>query len=188
MNKNLVLATAPVVALLVLALPVSGTAAPSRAVQPGLWEIKVSSETVDSEPARRKYEALKKSWQNLKPEERKKVEAAVPRPGVPIVQTHRVCITAEQAREGLAFSGVEEDEDCRTEYGEPKGGRIPAKMTCKEQAVSGVGEVVLAGPKGWSTNMRTTMRTQGEPPTESVMRTESRWLSSDCGSVKPEKD
>lgn len=188
MNKNIALVTAAVVALLALALPLSGAAAPSRAVQPGLWEIKVSLETVDSEPARRKYEALKKIWQNLKPEERKKVEATVPRPGVPLLQTHRVCITAEQAREGPAFSGVEEDEDCRTEYGEAKGGRIPAKMTCEEQPLSAVGEVVFAGPKGWSMNMRTTMRAQGEPPTESVMRTESRWLSSDCGSVKPEKD
>ena len=188
MKKIVVLVTAPVVALLVLVLPPSGVAAQPRAVQPGLWEIKVSSETVDSEAARRKYEALQKSWQRLKPEERKKVEAAFPRPGVPLVQTDRVCITAEQAREGPAFSGVEEDEDCRTEYGEPRGGRIPAKMTCKEQGVSGVGEVVFAGPKGWSMNMRTTMRMQGEAPTESVMRSESRWLSSDCGSVKPEKD
>ncbi len=97
-------------------------------------------------------------------------------------------VDSEAASKGPAFSGVEEDEDCRTEYGERKGGRIPAKMTCKEQSITAVGEVVFAGPKSWSTTMRMTTSPPGEPPTESVMRTESRWVSADCGSVKPEKD
>jgi hypothetical protein len=176
------------VAAIAVALPFSDRASAAEQVQPGLWEIKISSEVVDSEAARRKYETLRKQWQSLAPEERAKIEAAIPRPGVPIVQSDRVCITPEEASKGPAFSGAEEDEDCRTEYGERKGGRIPVKMTCKEQSVTGVGEVVFTGPKSWSTTMRMTTRPPGEPPTESVMRTESRWVSADCGSVKPEKD
>jgi hypothetical protein len=188
MKRKIVRAVLPGAALLALFLPLSNAAAPSQKVLPGLWEIKVSVETVDSEPARRKYEKLRKQLESVPPEQRKKFEAAIPRPGVPMVQTERICLTPEQASKGPGFSGVDEDEDCRTEYGEPKGGRIPVKMTCKEQSATGVGEVAVAGGKGWSSNMRMITREPGEPPSETVMRTESRWLSSDCGSVKPEKD
>lgn len=188
MRENIVSAALPGVASIVILLPLTNAAASPQTVLPGLWEIKVSLEVIDSEPARRKYEKLRKQLESVPPEQRKNFEAAIPRPGVPMVQTQRICLTPEQASEGPVFSGVEEDEDCRTEYGEPKGGRIPVKMTCKEQSATGVGEVAFASAKGWSSNMRMTTRQPGEPPSESVMRTESRWLSSDCGSVKPEKD
>jgi len=188
MNRNTVRAALSGAASLLFSLPLSNAAAASQPVEPGLWEIKVSSEIVDSEPARRKYEKLLKQMQNVPPEQRKQAVAAIPKPGVPVVQTQRICLTPEQASEGWDLSKADEDEDCRTEYGEKKGGRIPVKLTCKEQSATGVGEVVFKGSKGWSTTMRMTTRSPGEPPSETVMRTESRWLSSDCGSVKPEKD
>jgi len=172
-----------------VSLPISDRALAAQPVQPGLWEYKFSTEVVDTESARRRYEQLRKQWQSLSPEERRKIEGAVPKPGVPLVHAEKVCITAAQAaRFGEAFSEVEEDEDCRTEYGESKGGRIAFKLTCKEQSATGVGEVVFAGPKAWSSSVRITTRPPGEQPTESVMRQESRWLSGDCGSVKPEED
>ena len=97
MNRNTVRAALSGAASLLFSLPLSNAAAASQPVEPGLWEIKVSSEIVDSEPARRKYEKLLKQMQNVPPEQRKQAVAAIPKPGVPVVQTQRICLTPEQA-------------------------------------------------------------------------------------------
>jgi hypothetical protein len=176
-----------VVAVIVTLWSANGAVA-SQPLQPGLWETKVTTELIDSEAAKRSYAALRKRLDSLPPDQRKEAEAAIPKPGVPITESTRVCLTPKQASEGLVLSGVEEDEDCRTLYGERKGNRIAVTLKCEEPPTSGVGEVVVAGPKAWSTSMRTTTRLPNEQPSERLTRTESRWLASDCGSVKPDED
>lgn len=187
MREGILRAAMPAVALVVAMWSSSATVA-SQPLQPGLWETKATVELVDSETARRQHETLRKQLAGLPPAQRKQAEAMIPKPGVPLVDVSRDCLTPKQAAEASVFSGVDQDEDCRTEYGERKGSRIPVKLTCDEPPTTGVGEVVLAGPKTWSTSIRTTTRSPGEPAIERLMRTESRWLASDCGSVKPEPD
>jgi len=166
----------------------AASAARADPIEPGLWEIKVTVETKATEAAKRKYEARRKQFASLPPEQRKEVEAAMPKPGVPVTHSQRTCITPEAAREGPRFDGTDEDEDCRTVYGARKAGRIPFEVTCKEPPATGKGEVVFTGPKGFASSVSMTVRWPGEEPTESAMRTEHRWLAADCGSVKPEED
>ncbi len=188
MKERIIHGAMPSVAALIVTLwPPTGAVA-SQPVEPGLWETKVTIELIDSEAARRSYAAMRKRLDSLPPDQRKEAEAAIPKPGVPIIDSTRVCLTPKQASKGLVFSGVEEDEDCRTLYGERKGNRIAVTLKCEEPPTSGVGEVVIAGPKAWSTSMRTTTRIPGEQPSERLTRTESRWLASDCGSVKPDEE
>jgi hypothetical protein len=188
MNQRIIYGAMPSFTALMLTLGAPYDAVASQPVEPGLWETKVTVTLIDSAATRRSYEALRKRLDSLPPDQRKEAEAAISKPGVPVVDSTRVCVTPKQASDGLVFSGVEEDEDCRTMYAERKGNRIAMTLKCEEPPTSGVGEVVLGGPKAWSTSMRTTTRLPGEQPSERLMRTESRWLASDCGSVKPDED
>ena len=188
MKERIIHGAMPSIAALIVTLwPPTGAVA-SQPVEPGLWETKVTIELIDSEAARRSYAAMRKRLDSLPPDQREEAEAAIPKPGVPIIDSTRVCLTPKQASKGLVFSGVEEDEDCRTLYGERKGNRIAVTLKCEEPPTSGIGEVVIAGPKAWSTSMRTTTRLPNEQPSERLTRTESRWLASDCGSVKPDEE
>jgi len=179
---------AAAVAAIGVSLLVAAACARAESIAPGLWEIKVTVETKATAASMRRYEAQRKRLESLPPEQRKEVEASMPKPGVPFIHTERTCITPEEARAGSRFQGVEEDEDCRTVYGARKGGRISFESTCKEPPSSGKGEVVFDGPKAYSSTVNMKIRMPGEEPTESVYRTQHRWLAADCGSVKPDKD
>jgi len=176
MNLRLALAAVP--------LLLTSLGASAQTMKPGLWE---HSFTMKSESGKieKGQEELQKQLAAMPPEKRKQMEAMMAQRGVAMgapgqVMAVQVCITPEQAArdEMPAREGK-----CKQTRNERSGNTLRFAFTC-EDGGSGEGEYTLQSPKAHTGKM--TINTVRNGKTERMeMQHSGRWLSADCGAVKP---
>ncbi|HYF20691.1 MAG TPA: DUF3617 domain-containing protein [Ramlibacter sp.] len=163
----------------------SGAALAQQQLKPGLWEMqhKAGGDSKLGEA----MEQMRKEMANMPPEQRKQMEAMMSRSGVQVQQgpgggmSARVCLTKEMAErnEVPASQG-----DCKITRQQRSGNTLTMAFTCTNPPSSGESQVTFHSPESYA--MKTTATTTVEGKAERMtMEGSGKWLSADCGSVKP---
>ncbi len=153
-------------------------------MRPGLWEhsftIKSQSGEMESAMAN-----MQQQLANMPPEQRKRMEQMMAAQGVQAGaggQSIRVCVSEEQAERSMM---PQQDGDCRQEVLERRGNTIKYRFQCSGDAPSsGEGEVTFTSPTSYSGTSTINTTVQGRTETMAMAQS-GKWLSSDCGNLKP---
>lgn len=161
-------------------------AQPAAKMQPGLWEQSVTMKSASGQ-MEAQLAQMQQQMASMPPEQRKMVEEMMARQGTgmgPAGRAHtvRLCITAEQAeRQDVA----QHDGNCKQELLQRSGNTLRYRFACTgENAATGEGEYTLASPTSYSGKASVVMQGRGQPE-KMDMSTTGRWVSADCGAVKP---
>ena len=163
-------------AALLSALP-AWALAQTPPIKPGLWEVK-SEASADGKKTTQPADRL----QGLSPQVRAQLEASMKQKGVAIGPggVNRICFSKESmdpARWGEAAS-------CKTDYGARSNSAWKWRSVCTQPEMTIDGEAIFANPESFRIHTTTTMKRRDEVKT-SQRTTQARWLSADCGDLKP---
>ena len=170
-------------------------AAPASAqnMKPGLWEIshKMAGSGDTGAKMAAAQEQMQKQLAAMPPEQRKQMEKMMADKGVAMApgagagggNAMRVCISKEMAarNEPPAQQG-----DCKQDMLQKSGNTTKFKFTCSNPPATGEGEVTVLSPEAYTMKMKTTAQVKGKAETM-TMDAQGKWLSNDCGNLKPVK-
>jgi hypothetical protein len=169
--------------MLVAGAVASGASA--QTLKPGLWEL--TSQMTGSAEAEKSQAQFQKNMASMSPEQRKKMEEAMAKhgmkmmPGGPGGMSAQMCLTKEM---------VERDElpaqhgSCKTTRQPRSGNTMKFAFECANPPSSGDGVYTFVSPEAYTVKMNMKMSMKGKPETM-AMDGSGKWLSADCGSVKP---
>jgi hypothetical protein len=171
-------------ALLAAMLMFMASAAHAQTQAPGLWEHRFAMKSQDGQVEA----ALALAQQQLAampPEQRQKLEAMLAGRGIKVdaqATSAQFCLTKEQAAKPPEprLTG-----DCARQELTRNGDTMKYRFECtKPQPVQGEGEVTFLGDKAYRGTSTVTSQLAGQPRRMNLEMT-GRWLSADCGDVKP---
>jgi hypothetical protein len=176
----------PTAQLLCSSLLFVAQAAMAQSTQPGLWEIQSKmggNPQVDQAMAQ-----MQQQMAAMSPAQRKMMEDMMARQGVGMsagpggAMAVKVCITPEMAaRQELP---VQTEGDCTTRVISRTGNTLKMSFTCSNPASSGEGTYTWRSDKAYDMTMLV-RSTQNGKQVSTTIEGSGRWLSADCGKVKP---
>ena len=147
-------------------------------VKLGLWET-TSTHTMTGQ-----MPVTPEMMQNLTPEQRARVEAAMKgqATGKPTTMTYKSCLTKEQLDRGTAFKN---DKECTETPINSTSNKLTVKMVCDVEGAKANGTVEFQALSPDHVKGQGKMTVTGAGHTMNSSSTfDSKWLGSDCGSVK----
>lgn len=176
-------------AVLALSTAVMAPASAQEKMRPGLWEHSVKMKTQSGQMEAALAQA-QQAMASMPPAQRKQMEQMMAAQGLELGSgpqgqtTVKVCITPEQA----ALDQMPQQEGCTQKMQRLDASTMKVSFSCKaepgEAPTSGEGTVKLAGPTAYTGNFKI-KTSQGGKPEQIDMAQTGRWLSSDCGAIKP---
>lgn len=165
----------------------TGTAlAQTQKMRPGLWEhsFTMKSQSGQMEKA---MSDMQQQMASMPPEQRKMMEDMMAKQGMSMATDGRsvkMCITKEQAeRDELP----QQDGSCTQQVMQRTSNMIKVKFTCTgNPPASGETEVTFSGPTAYTGKSVINTVVDGKPE-RMTMDQSGKWLSADCGNVKPTK-
>jgi hypothetical protein len=164
-----------------LALSASGLAAPAQPAPPiktGLWQIQTERE-VNGQKMPDASERMK----NMPPEKRAQVEAMMKQRGMAMDGTggSQVCYT----REALERSPwAEQHTSCKVSFSHRDAASWKWHSTCQQFASESDGEIVFKSRESYTVKVASVSKMGGKVSNSRITMT-GKWLSADCGSIKP---
>lgn len=166
------------------------TALPAAAqtMKPGLWEItnKMGGSGESGAKMAAAMEQMQKQMASMSPEQRKQMEKMMAQQGVNMSagggMSTRVCITKEMAARNE--TPAQTQGDCKQEQMQKSGNTTKFRFTCSKPPSSGEGEVTMNSPESYTMKMKMSRDVKGKPE-QMTMDAQGRFVSNDCGSVKP---
>ncbi len=159
----------------------------AQSLKPGLWEItnKMQSGSGQMENA---MSEMQKQMASMPPDQRKTIEEQMAKSGVKMGaagpaggMSVKICMTKEMTEKDEVPS---QQGDCKSTSQGRSGNTMKMAFTCTNPPSSGEGQVTFAGPEAYSSKMA--INTQVGGKSEKVnMEGSGKWLSADCGNVKP---
>jgi hypothetical protein len=174
----------------------------------GLWETKVSFtgegatqlQSMQMEQAKAAMEEMKKQMANMKPEQRKQMEAIMAQSDMTVddkgigLNNNQVqisnkgtiaksCITQAQIERG---DFAQDDEGCSTNIKQLSPKHLKSTQVCKGESGTSEMDVIFDSPKHYTGKGSMKQSVGGEVQTMELVL-EGTWLGSDCGSVQPEE-
>jgi len=175
-------------AAIILCAVLSAVPAAAETMKPGLWEInnKMGGEAGSQMAAAQAQ--MQEQLASMPPEQRKMIQEMMAKQGVNAAPdggiSVRICVTKEMAERNQPPASNQGD--CKQEQMERSGNTTKFKFTCTNPPSSGEGEVTLHNPESYSMKMNVTSQsTQSGRTGNMTMDAEGKFISSDCGSVKP---
>ena len=175
--------TAVVLSLAAVALP-----AAAQNLKPGLYETTSKMNSGDNQMAKAMAE-MQKMLADMPPEQRKAMEDMMAKRGGPRMTTGKdgsigikMCLTKQMIDDSQLAS--QNSGNCTQKKGPMVGGTMKFSFSCSNPPSSGEGTFKLVGNNAYTTSMKMTSSHNGKPQTMTV-ESSSRWLSADCGDVKP---
>lgn len=161
-----------------------GAAAQTQKLRPGLWEHTVNVQGGKMAAA---MAEMQKSLASLPPEQRKQMEAMMAERGVGMGakgNTVRICMTREDAD----LDSIPPQEGCTQSVQRLGANTIKVSFQCKGQAgeppTTGEGTVTVSSPTAYTGQFKMRTTVDGQPE-QMDMAQSGRWLSADCGAIKP---
>lgn len=153
-------------------------------MQPGLWEM--TSQGNSSSPETQKAMAQAQAeMAKMTPQQRAMIEKMMADKGVGVSlgaagNTLRLCISKEQAE----LRQMPVQEGC-TQNVQQSGNTLHTTFSCTSPvASSGEGHYTFSSPTAYDGNVTVTTVRAGKPETMQIKQS-GKWLSSDCGAIKP---
>ena len=174
--------------LLAAALVAVASAASAQSMKPGLWEITSKMQTASGQMERQMAQA-QQQMANMPPEQRKMMEEMMARQGVKMGtaggggMTMKVCMTKEMI-ERNEMPSQQQRGDCKTTSQSRSGNTMKFSYACTQPPSSGEGVMTFNGDTGYTMKMNTTTTVKGKPE-KMTMDATGKWLSADCGNIKP---
>jgi len=173
--------------LITVLVALGASAAWAQSTKPGLWEVQ---NKMGGNPEMDKAMAdMQKQLAAMPPEQRKMMQdmmakqgGSMPTPGAGGGMAMKVCITPEMAARNDMPTQTEGD--CTTTVTSRSGNTMKMKFTCAKPPSSGEGTYTFMGDTAYSMKMVMTSQHQGKPQ-NMTMEGQGKWLSADCGNVKP---
>jgi hypothetical protein len=165
--------------------------AQAQKLAPGLWEHSMTMKSSDPRMAEG-MARMQQQMAAMPPEKRKQMEAMMAAQGLQMgagtgaggpAITAKFCLTPEQAaRDEMPPPS---DGDCKQTQVQRSGNTLRMNFTCSgKRQITGEGEYTLESAKAH--RGRTVINAQeGGKSTRMEMEHSGRWLSADCGAVKP---
>lgn len=156
-----------------------------QALKPGLWQVETR---MPSDP---EFEAsmaeMREQLASMSPQERKQMEAMMGKSGVQLAAgpkggtATRFCMSREQA-ERQEVTGAQGD--CTVTRVSRSGSTVRTSFTCSKPRSSGESVVRFDGPQAYTSQM-TMVSEEGGKKEKTVIESSAKWLSGDCGTLKP---
>ncbi len=160
-------------------------AAPALAVkidmEPGLWEHKM---TVNDSELQKAMEEARKQLANMPAAQRKMMEDMLAAQGIGIGAdgtTVKVCMTKEMIERGQL---PKQNQNCNQEIVEAGKNRYNVVFSCDDQSWSGISKMHFLSKKEYTGETRVIQQQNGKKEEQSITQT-GKWLSADCGNIKP---
>lgn len=170
-------------------LLVCATAASAQSVKPGLWEMQHKmggNPQMDQAMAQ-----MQKQMAAMSPAQRKQMEAmmgqqgvGMPSPGTGGGMAMKVCITPEMAARSEMPS--QQEGQCTSTVTSRSGNTLKMAFTCQNPPSSGEGTYTFNGDTAYTMKMVVNTTRKGKPESM-TLDGQGKWLSADCGAVKPLK-
>ncbi len=172
--------------LTLLLLAISSTSfAASSGMKAGLWEHSFTMKSQSGQVEKSMAE-MKKQMEKMPAEQRKFMEDMMAKQGLGLsggMNSVKVCISKEQA-DNLDIPQKQND-NCTQEITSRTDKSVKMKFDCKgSQPSSGEGEFTLTSPTAYTGKAVINTTTQGKPD-RMDMDQKGKWLSADCGNIKP---
>jgi hypothetical protein len=171
---------------LAAALSLLSLAALAQSSKPGLWEISSKVDGSSNPELTKQMAEAQKQMANMPPAQRKMMEEMMAKQGMNMSMKSdgntvvKLCITPEMANR----PPVAQQKNCT--YSSPTriGNTQRFSYQCTQPVSSGEGEITFKGADDYVGKMKITTTDKGR--TETIfMSTAGKFLSSDCGAIKP---
>lgn len=177
-------------------------------MKPGLWEHKFkmdessldATQKTQAEQMTKAMEEMKAQMANMPPEQRKMMEEMMAKQGIKVsdkglemaaqgVQitkegtTVKACITQEEIDKGEM---PKSDDNCEQKVTQVSPTVLKLSYVCKgDNPTRGDGEIVFQNDKSYTGKVSFTSVVENKPQTYRANQS-GKWLSSDCGNIKPQ--
>jgi hypothetical protein len=155
-------------------------------VKLGLWETTTKSD-VGGMPAMASMPQIpEETLAKMPPEQRARVEAMMKGRGAgsPMNNTVRTCTTKESRDRGMDFLR-NNDKSCTYKVLNSTADKLEMHMECTRQSMKTAGNVTVDRVDSEHVKSTVVMQISGGPMTNMRMTIDAKWVSSDCGDVKP---
>ncbi len=159
----------------------------AQTMKPGLWEITNQMKGAAGGQMESAMAQMQKQLESMPPEQRKMMEDAMAKRGMQMGQSQgggmavKVCMTQEMVeRNGLP----PQQGDCTHTMGPRSGNTQKFSYVCTRPPGSGEGQVTYTSPEAYVMQMSATTTINGKPE-KLDMQANGKWLSTDCGNIKP---
>ena len=173
-------------AIATIALIAAPFCASAQTMKPGLWEFSNKMQT-GSGQMEKDMARMQQEMASMPPEQRKMMQDMMAKQGVgmgaggPGAMTFKICMTKEMAERNDVAS---QQGDCKHTNSPRSGNTMKTSFTCTNPPSSGEGTITFLSPEAYT--MRMTMNTVMQGKSEKMnMDGSGKWLSADCGAVKP---
>lgn len=160
----------------------------AQTMKPGLWEVATQMQGAAGGKMEAAMAEMQKQMAAMSPEQRKMLEDSMARQGIKMAGASgggmkvQMCMTKEMIdRNEVA---AQQHGDCTQTRAPRSGNTMKFSFECSKPPSKGEGQVTFNGPESYSMRVNTTTTVQGR--SESMeMQGSGKWLSADCGNVKP---
>lgn len=160
-------------------------AAQAQTLQPGLWEMRSSMQGAGE--MNQAMAEMQKQLAAMPPAQRKQMEDMMAKQGVAIQPGSaggmrvQVCMTKEMVeRDQIPAQGGQ----CKTQVSPRSGNTMKMRFSCTNPPSDGEGEVSFISPQAYTTRMTVNTQQGGKRETM-TMQGDAKWVSAQCGNVKP---
>jgi len=161
----------------------------AQSIKPGLWEM---HQKMGGNPQMEQAMAqMQQQMASMPPAQRKQMEdmlakqgMSMPTAGAGGAMAVKVCITPEMAaKQDMPMQG---DGDCTSTVTSRSAAALKMNFVCKKPPSSGEGTYTFTGDTAYTMKMVLNTTHQGKPQTTTIDG-QGKWLSANCGAVKPLK-
>ena len=180
-------ATLTLTALLAASLAQAADAPPP--IKPGLWEMSTDSQQLNGKPVPDQSAQLAAQLKSMPPEMRQQIEAQMKAQGIQINTSAnggiaaRMCLTKDMLEQNR---WQQAEGDCKSQVTSRSGNTWKWSMSCTQPPAQGEGVTTFSTPEYYTGDVRMTTQDNGKPQVMS-MKHRARWISADCGGIKPPK-
>lgn len=174
-----------IIALAIIACAfASATVQAQTRMRPGLWEHSYTMKSQSGQMEKAMAE-MQQQMASMPPEQRKMMEQMMAKQGMGMGaqgKSIKMCITKEQAeRDELP----RQEGNCTQQIVQRTGNTVKMKFSCSgNPPTSGESEVTFSSPNAYTGRSIVTTTIDGKPD-RMTMEQSGKWLSADCGNIKP---
>ncbi|GGJ94578.1 DUF3617 domain-containing protein [Pseudomonas matsuisoli] len=168
--------------LAVAALALSTVAQAEQIVRPGLWEMSTSNMQISGQQVP-SLDSLMQQIGSLPPEQKQRMEDVLARQGMALGNKGmRVCLSEKQVQRDTLMLH-DQGQDCSQQVTDRSGGKWAFTFQCPQAQGEGTAEIL--NDQEFVSHVKGQFTVQGAGPQQGSMDYRGRWVSADCGDLKP---